>query len=107
MAPLIVSALVGIGVKIVTDLFMSGAKEVMKPNGTAATFAATLDKARAATPGTGTAATTGVKLAALDTGFGDRSRVMASDVGNALPAAARAQVVASYQRFEATLPQAP
>jgi hypothetical protein len=103
MAPLIVSALVGIGVKIVTDLFMSGAKEVMKPNGPAATFAATLDKARSAT---GAAATPGAKSTALDLGFGDRSRVMAADVGSALPGAARAQAVASYRRLDEIAPQA-
>ncbi len=104
MAPLIVSALVGIGVKIATDLFMSGAKEVVKPGGSATTFAATLDKARSTIAGTAAASAT--KPGALDAGFGDRSRVMAAELGNALPAAARAQAVASYRRFEELIPQA-
>jgi len=35
MAPFLMTALVGIGVKIATDLFMSGVKQIMKPTGAA------------------------------------------------------------------------
>jgi hypothetical protein len=105
MAPLLISALVGIGVKIATDLFMAGAKEVVKPGGPTASFAATLDKARSASAG-GPAGAAGAALpAALDAGFGDRSRVMVADLSGGVPAAARAHGVGAYQRMEVT--QAP
>ena len=48
MVPLLVSALVGIGVKIATDLFMSGAKKAMRPDSSGASFANTLDKLKPA-----------------------------------------------------------
>ena len=105
MAPLLVSALVGVGVKIVTDLFMSGAKQVMKSSGAGASFAATLDNARSATPAA-SPDVPGQKPSALDVGFADRSRVMTADLGNAMPATGRAQAAASYRRLEDIPPQA-
>jgi hypothetical protein len=105
MAPLLVSALVSIGMKIATDLFMAGAKEVVKPGGPAASFAATLDKARSASAGGSAGAAGEAKPAALDAGFGDRSRVMVADLSGSVPAAARAHGVGAYQRME--LVQAP
>jgi hypothetical protein len=105
MAPLLISALVGIGVKIATDLFMAGVKEVGKPGGPPASFAATLDKARSASAGGPDGAAGTAKPAALDAGFGDRSRVMLADLSGGMPAAARAHGVGSYQRMD--LVQAP
>jgi hypothetical protein len=105
MAPLLVSLLVGIGVKIATDLFMAGAKEVVKPGGPTTSFAATLDKARSASAGGPAGAAGAAKPAALDAGFGDRSRVMMADLSGPVPAAARAHGIGTYQRIELT--QAP
>jgi hypothetical protein len=108
MAPLLVSALVGIGVKIATDLFMSGAKQVFRQStpatSPATSFAATLDKASAATPPAG--GPTAARLATLDTGFGDRSRVLTADATAALSAPARTDGVAIYRRLDEIPPQA-
>jgi hypothetical protein len=99
MAPLIVTALVGIGVKIATDLLMAGAKDVMRPSASVTSFASTLDKARSATAGAA-AGLAGTKLSALDAGFGDRSRVLAAELAGSPPAAGRAYGVASYRQFQ-------
>jgi len=103
MAPLIVSALVGIGVKIATDLFMSGAKKIMRqepstpPAG--ATFANSLDKAAGATAAAPMTAAAG--NVALDAGLADRSRVVAQQVGApGASSAGRAWGVANYRRFD-------
>ena len=108
MVPLLVSALVGIGVKIATDLFMSGAKKVMKPDAPGSSFANTLDTARSV-GATGSAAgaaagpmTASAGTIATDAGLGDRSKVMASAVigGAAAPPAGHAYGVATYRRFD-------
>ena len=105
MVPLLISALVGIGVKVATDLFMSGAKKVMKPDAPGSSFANTLDKAQsagamgsaAAGPMTASAATV-----ATDVGLGDRSKVMAPAVigGAGPPTAGHAYGVSTYRRFD-------
>lgn len=99
MAPLLLSALVGFGVKIASDLLMSGAKQVFKSNGAPTTFAGWLDKVK----GTGTAAAatdvTAPKPVALDAVGVDRGRLLKADAVS-VPAASRAQAVASYQRLE-------
>ena len=83
---------------------MSGAKSAMKSGGkNAATgdasFASTLDKAR------GTSTTSGMtakaETTAIDAGFVDRSRVMATDATGAAAASSRAQSVALYRRLNA------
>ena len=104
MIPLLVSALVGIGVKIATDLLMSGAKEVMKPSGSASSsFATTLDKARTtAEPG---AATVGTKLVGLDAGLAERSQLIAVELNGSLPTTGRALGAEAYRRFSES--QAP
>jgi hypothetical protein len=99
MAPLLVTALVGIGVKIATDLLAAGAKQVFRSGGPS--FEATLDKARA----TGAAETPGVRAAGLSMGLDDRSRVLAAaatDVAGVSPA----HGFASYRLHE-VLTQAP
>jgi hypothetical protein len=98
MAPLLVSALVGIGVKIASDVVVAGAKRIFKFGGGAAPFAATLDQARGAAPATPSAASTG-PLRSLDPAASDRSRVLA-DAVVAPPSASRAQGVAAYQRLD-------
>ena len=95
MAPLLVSALIGVGVKLATDLLMSGAKEIFKPNETTSAFASALDKARSPAA----AAPTGTKPVALDAGLAERSRLLAAEV-SALPATGFAQGAAdSYRRL--------
>ena len=102
MAPLLVSALLGIGAKIIGDLFMSGAKTVMKSKDASASgeasFAKTLDKAR--TPDSASAMTAKAGTTAFDAGFGDRSRVMAADASGAATTGARVQGLATYRRFD-------
>jgi hypothetical protein len=102
MAPLLLTALVGIGVKIATDLLTTGAKEVFRSGGPMASFASTLDKARSAsdTP----VAETAAKSVAPDLGFGDPSRLLAADVSG-LSGTGRAHAAASYRRLE-EIPQA-
>ena len=97
MAPLLVSALVGIGVKIATDVVMAGAKHLFKSSGAAASFAATLDKARGAAPDA-SAATNAPPPLSLDPAGADRSRVLSDAI--VAPAASRAQGVAAYQRLD-------
>jgi hypothetical protein len=106
MGPLLVTALVGVGVKIATDFLLSGAKKLWREHAAdaatgangGASFAATLDKARgAASPGAMTAA---AGSSAIDVGLGDRSRVAAAELaaGAASPTAPHA--LAAYRRFE-------
>jgi hypothetical protein len=99
MAPLLLSALVGFGVKIASDLVMSGAKQIFKGSGAPTTFAGWLDKVK----GTGTAAAAAdvnaPKPATLDAVGVDRARLLKADAVSA-PAASRAQAVATYQRLE-------
>jgi hypothetical protein len=109
MAPLLVSALVGVGVKLATDFLMSGVKKFMDKGNAGATpsasFASTLDKARA---GSATAsAGNGMKTVATDASLADRSRILAADVTGGMPAPGRAQGVDSYRRLAELSPQAP
>lgn len=100
--PLLVTALVGIGVKIATDLLTAGAKQVFRSGGPS--FEATLDKARAASPA-GAADTPAIRAAGLSMGLDDRSRVLAAaatDVAGVSPA----QGFASYRRLDEIPPQA-
>ena len=108
MAPLLVSALVGVGVKIATDFLLSGARKLWRDHGAeagaaagakgGASFAATLDKARgAASPGAMTAA---AGSSAIDVGLGDRSRVAAAELAAGVPAGAPPHALAAYRRFE-------
>ena len=96
MAPLLVTALIGIGVKLATDLLMSGAKEMFKSNDATSTFAAALDKAR--TPGGATAALAAPKTVATDAGLAERSRVLAAEPP-ALPATGFGQGTEAYKRL--------
>jgi hypothetical protein len=100
MAPLLVSALVGLGVKLATDLFMSGAKQIFKPGGPTASFAATLDKATSPSASGPSGVAAAAKPGTVDLGFGDRGRVMVADASGAVPGAGRAYGVGSYQRME-------
>ena len=102
MAPLLLSALVGIGVKIATDLVTSGAKQFFKSGGPATSFAATLDKARGAT-GAEPAGASAVKPLSSDAVAVDRARLLEAP---AAPAASRAHGVAAYQRLDEIPPQA-
>jgi hypothetical protein len=102
MAPLLLTALVGVGVKIATDLLSAGAKEMFRSGGPMASFASTLDQARSASAVP--AAETAAKSGAPDLGFGDPSRLRAADASG-LTATGRAQAAASYRRLE-EIPQA-
>jgi hypothetical protein len=105
MAPLLISALVGIGVKIATDLFMSGAKKVMRPGSpgeSGTSFANTLDKARGGTAaGAGGVGpmTASANTVALDAGLGDRSKVMAPSLSGGAAAPDTTRALASYRRL--------
>ena len=99
MAPLLVTALVGIGVKIVTDLLMGGAKQVTGPAAPEKSFSAALDKARAGTGAVGATAASGTP-AVPGAGLADRSRLLAVDMSGGLPPAARTQGFAAYRRIE-------
>jgi hypothetical protein len=102
MAPLLVSALVGIGVKIATDLVMSGAKQFFKGSSPAASFANVLDKARADTP-VAPASASAVTAPGTSTAAADRARLLEAP---ATPGASRAQGLAAYQRLDEIPPQA-
>jgi len=99
MAPLLVTALVGIGVKIATDLVAAGAREVFRPSAPAASFAAALDKARA-TSGAASAGAADTRSSVLDAGLADRSRMLALEVNRTLPTAAHAHGFGSYRRLD-------
>jgi hypothetical protein len=96
MAPLLVSALVGIGVKIASDVVVAGAKRIFKFGSSGAPFASTLDQARSATPAAPAAAGA---VRSVDPAASDRSRVL-GDAVVAPPAASRALGVAAYQRLD-------
>ena len=105
MAPLLVSALVGVGVKLATDFLVSGAKQWFGGTKTAGatgatgtSFAATLDKLRGAPPATAPAAmTASAATSAVDVALADRSRVMTTEASAGVPKGAHA--VAAYQRL--------
>jgi hypothetical protein len=94
---------VGLGVKLVTDLIMSGAKSMLKDGKDAssasgaegASFASTLDKARGTSAASAMTAASG---ATTDFGLADRSRVMAAGAAG-VPADARTTAVATYRRL--------
>ena len=96
MAPLLVTALIGVGAKLATDLLMAGAKEFFKPSGANSTFASALDKAR--TSAGPTAALPAAKGLAADAGLAERSRLLAAEP-SALPATGFAQGADSYRRL--------
>ena len=107
MAPLLVTALVGVGVKIATDLLTAGAKKVFGGTAAGQSFSATLDKAKAAvgagapvaaTP-SGKSLTASAATSAIDVGLADRSRVMAAELSAGVPGAARVDGLAAYRRF--------
>ena len=100
MAPLLVTALVGIGVKIVTDLLMGGAKQVTGPAAPEKSFSTALDKARAGTGSGAPGAAAPGALSVLGAGLADRSRLLAMDMNGGLPPEARAQGFAAYRRIE-------
>lgn len=108
MAPLLLTALIGVGVKFATDLLVSGAKQAFGPAQTGQagqpSFSAALDKARGTT-GSGAAGASSATsaLSAPGAGLADRARVLALDMNGGLPAA---QGFATYRRFDASV-QAP
>ncbi len=97
MAPLLVTALVGIGVKIAGDLFSAGAKALFSPHGPETTFATSLADARATVRGARTTVTAS-PIAALDT-LAERSHRLAVEANTTLPGTARAQGVDAYRRL--------
>ena len=105
MAPLLVTALVGVGVKVATDLLMSGFKSLTRSNASTAagaaptaSFASTLDTAKSGAPASPMTASSGA--VALDAGLGDRSRVRAAELASGPLPASRAHGIASYHRFD-------
>jgi hypothetical protein len=97
MVPLLVTALIGVGVKIATDLLMAGAKDVVRAGTAGPSFATTLEKARAAPAAAGV--TMDPRTSLPDAGLAERSRLLAIDGYNAVPPAARAHGAASYRRL--------
>ena len=102
MAPLLVTALIGVGVKIVTDLVMAGVKETVRPGPATASFATALDRARFAAAAAPSASET--RAALSDAGLAERSRLLAIDPHVSLPAATRAHGAASYRRLDTLAP---
>lgn len=99
MVPLLVSALVGIGVKIATDLLSSGVKKALAPNAPPgqSTFSALLDRAR----GTATA---GAPAAPTRLAAADQIPLRMADAPAAVPAASRAYGAATYHRMDVEAP---
>ena len=104
MAPLLVSALVGIGVKIATDLLMSGAKQIFKASGATTSFAAALDKARETAPAAGAGDVP--QPVSFDATGSDRARALTASAAGGPPPASRALGIAAYQRLDDIPPQA-
>jgi hypothetical protein len=104
MAPFLVSALIGVGVKIATDLLSSGVKKVMASNSTGGgTFSALLDRARGVAPA-GTAAPAAATAAAPRLAGLEPAGVRMVDAGGAVPTASRAYGAASYHRMDVEAP---
>ena len=105
MVPLIMSALIGIGVKIAGDLLSSGVKKTFAPNAPAgqSTFSALLDRARGTTAASGTAATAATPPAKL-LAAADQVPVRMTDATTSAPSFGRAYGAASYQRMDIEAP---
>jgi hypothetical protein len=103
MAPLLVSALLGVGVKLATDFLMAGAKDLFKSSGASTSFASTLDKVRKPE---GAVPTAGTRPLGLDAGLADRSRLVAVNFGGGLASPGPAQGAEAYQRLAEIAPQA-
>ena len=110
MGPLLVSALIGVGVKIATELFTSGVKKAVGSSAPGqGTFSALLDRAKgtgaagSATPAAaaGSAATTTAtpRLAAAE-----QMPLGMAGTSAAVPSASRAFGAASYQRMDVEAP---
>jgi hypothetical protein len=104
MGPLLVSALIGVGVKIATDLLTSGVKKALASKGTGpSSFSAALDRARGATtagtPAAAPAASTAPRLAAAD-----QVPLGTTNFAASVPAASRAYGAASYHRMDVEAP---
>jgi hypothetical protein len=104
MAPFLVTALIGVGVKIATDLFTSGVKKIVAPNSTGGgTFSALLDRARGVAPAGKTAPADATPAAPRLAGL-DQAQVRMVDAGGAVPTASRAYGAASYHRLDVEAP---
>ena len=105
MVPLIMSALVGIGVKIAGDLISTGVKKTFAPNAAPgqSTFSALFDRARGANTA-GAAAATSATPPTTRLAAAEQVPLRMADAGPALPVAGRAYGAASYHRMDIEAP---
>ena len=107
MVPLLMSALVGIGVKLATDLVTSGVKKALKSSSTEpSTFSAMLDKARGAAAPKAPEATTSTPAAgpAKVLAATEPSPVRMTDAGSSVSSFGRAYGAATYHRMDVEAP---
>ena len=105
MVPLLATALIGLGVKIATDLLMSGAKQAIEPPTRGTSFSTMLDRMRGSSSirdADGPAAVSAAPLPGA--GLADRSRILAVEMNTGLPPAARTLGAAAYRRVEEAAP---
>ena len=104
MIPLLMSAVVGIGVKIATDLLTSGFKKAMKPSSTEpSTFSTMLDKARGVTKPAATTSTPAAAPAKVLAAT-EQAPVRMADAGSSVSPFGRAYGAATYHRMDVEAP---
>ena len=104
MIPLLMSAVVGIGVKLATDLVTSGIKKALKSNSTEpSTFSTMLDKARGVTKPADAASTPTVAPANVLAAT-EQSPVRMTDAGSSVSSFGRAYGAATYHRMDVEAP---
>ena len=104
MVPLLMSALVGIGVKLATDLVTSGVKKALKSSSTEpSTFSAMLDKARGVTNPADTASTSAAAPAKV-LAASEQPPVRMADAGASVSNFGRAYGAATYHRMDVEAP---
>jgi hypothetical protein len=103
MEPLLVSALIGFGVKIATDFLSSTVKKAFTSKGDVPSpFSAALDRARGATAAGAPAATPATPAPVRLAAAGPLPRM--ADAATSVPAPGRAYGAASYHRMDVEAP---
>ena len=105
MIPLLMSAVVGIGVKLATDLITSGVKKALKssPTEQPSTFSAMLDKARGVTKPADTASSPAAAPAKVLAAT-EQAPVRMADAGVSVSNFGRAYGAATYHRMDVEAP---
>jgi hypothetical protein len=104
MAPILISALVGVGMKIVMGLLGEGAKAVLGSTPAGQSFSAALDRASSSASSADGSASPRSSGGPMPTGAPDRAQVLAMDARAGQAITARSDGIAAYRLFGVEAP---